>query len=51
MGNSDKATRKRDSTRVQILENGGLYFKTLQKKGDKVNEQLQLLDGAVPELG
>ena len=32
MGNSDKATRKRDST---------------QKKGDKVNKQLQLLDGAV----
>ena len=37
--------------RVQILEDGALYFKTLQKERDKVDEQLQLLSGAVLELG
>ena len=51
METRDKATGKRDSTLGQIMGNGGLYFKTMQKNGEQDNEQLQLLDGAVLRLG
>ena len=43
----DKATRKRNSTQVQSLDNGGLYFNSMQKKGEQVNEQQQLLGGSI----
>ena len=39
METRDKDTRKRDDTMVQFLVRGGLYFNSMQKKGEQVNEQ------------
>ena len=50
-GNRDKDTGKRDDTVVQTKEQGGLWFKAMQKRGEQDNEQLELLGGVVLGLG
>ena len=51
MGDKDVETFKCTGTMPQIMEEGGLYFKAMQRSGEADGEALELLGGAVLGVG